>query len=512
MRVLLGTTNPSKVKRFSDLLKGYDIEFITLRDIEVIEEPKEMGNTPEENAIMKAELYGQYFDVVICNDSGLYFEELDFEDLRQPGLNIRTPMNMDRLSDEEMIDYYSKLIAGLGGKVTAYYLDGITVYNHGVISSFMDNMAAQKNGLFYMIDKASSKRFEGWPLDSLSINKENGKYFVDGSIEESKENIIKDQYQKTFIFPWDNGAWCANMTTLWAPFGCTDYNEDHRAIKDGKVYYQAASEEYKNALAYFHGWFEEGLIDIEVFSQDSSQYIAKGNGEDARLGTFVWWEIPEVVGYDRAEDYAYLPVLDGPDGTHHVNLNETSTVSRDQFAVTSACKDPKTLLNWVDQMYDPMISMQCNYGPIGVFFDETPDEKGVYKTIELKEGETEGELKSKTELLGPTRQLTEDYGKYFYLEARAQQRLDDLRDFWFNYVDSTESYPNVVYTEEEIDVINDRLSDLKSFTEERASHWLRDGGIEAEWDQYLKDLDSMGLQDVVGAWQSAYDRYAEAVK
>ena len=33
MRVLLGTTNPSKVKRFSDLLKGYDIEFITLRDI-----------------------------------------------------------------------------------------------------------------------------------------------------------------------------------------------------------------------------------------------------------------------------------------------------------------------------------------------------------------------------------------------------------------------------------------------------------------------------------------------
>ena len=191
MRVLLGTTNPSKVKRFSDLLKGYDIEFITLRDIEVIEEPKEMGNTPEENAIMKAEFYGQYFDVVICNDSGLYFEELDFD--------IRTPMNMDRLSDEEMIDYYSKLIAGLGGKVTAYYLDGIAVYNHGVISSFMDNMAAQKNGLFYMIDKASSKRFEGWPLDSLSINKENGKYFVNGSIEESKENIIKDQYQKSVV-------------------------------------------------------------------------------------------------------------------------------------------------------------------------------------------------------------------------------------------------------------------------------------------------------------------------
>lgn len=321
-----------------------------------------------------------------------------------------------------------------------------------------------------------------------------------------------DEIPMSFIFPESNGSWCAGMTTYWAPFGCTDYNADHRAIKDGKVYYQAASEEYKNAIAYYHNWFDEGLVDVEVFSQASSQYIAKGNGEDARLGTFVWWEIPEVVGYDRAADYAYLPILDGPDGTHHVNLNEGSTVGRSTFAVTNACKDPATLLNWVDQMYDPLISMQCIYGPIGVFFDETPDENGVYNTIQLKEGETEGELKSKNELQGPTRQLTEDYGKYYYMEERAQQRLNDLNDFWFQYVDSTESYPGgIVYTEEEITTINDRLSDLKSFTEEKASHWLRDGGIEEEWDQYLTDLDNMGLQDVIGAWQSAYDRYAAAM-
>ena len=191
MKVLLGTTNPSKVKRFSDLLKGYDIEFVTLNDIEITEEPEEKGTSPEENAIIKAKFYGQYFDIVICNDVGLYFKELDLEDSRQPGLNIRTPMNMNRLSDEEMIAYYSKLIAKLGGKVTAYYLDGIAVYNHGVIS--------QKTGVFDMVDKASSKRFEGCPLDSLSIDNETGKYFVDGSIGESKDNITKGQYEKSIV-------------------------------------------------------------------------------------------------------------------------------------------------------------------------------------------------------------------------------------------------------------------------------------------------------------------------
>ena len=33
----------------------------------------------------------------------------------------------------------------------------------------------------------------------LSMNKENGKYFVDGSMEESKENIIKDEYEKEIV-------------------------------------------------------------------------------------------------------------------------------------------------------------------------------------------------------------------------------------------------------------------------------------------------------------------------
>ena len=63
MTILLGTTNPSKVKRFSDLLKGYDVEFVTLKDLAITDEPEENGTTPEENAIAKAKFYGQYFEV-----------------------------------------------------------------------------------------------------------------------------------------------------------------------------------------------------------------------------------------------------------------------------------------------------------------------------------------------------------------------------------------------------------------------------------------------------------------
>lgn len=199
MKVLIGTTNPSKVKRFADLLKDCNIDFLTLKDLNIADEPDETGQTPEENAILKAKFYGRYFDIVICNDSGLYFEELSIHDSRQPGLNIRTPMNGHRLTDEEMIDYYSSLISSLGGKVSAYYLDGIAVYNQGTMSSFMDQEASKTLSSFYMVAKASVKRHERWPLDSISVYKETETYFVDESIEESKENIILGEYKEKMI-------------------------------------------------------------------------------------------------------------------------------------------------------------------------------------------------------------------------------------------------------------------------------------------------------------------------
>ena len=61
----------------------------------------------------------------------------------------------------------------------------------------MDKESSQKKS-FTMIDKASDKRFPGWPLDSLSLN-EKGEYFVSAKVEKSKENIIKGDYEKRVV-------------------------------------------------------------------------------------------------------------------------------------------------------------------------------------------------------------------------------------------------------------------------------------------------------------------------
>ncbi|MGN1346825.1 MAG: non-canonical purine NTP pyrophosphatase [Eubacteriales bacterium] len=196
MRVLIGTTNPSKVKRFETMLDGRNVEFLTLRDLGITEEPRETGTTPEENARLKAAFYGRYFDRVICNDSGLYFDELPLDDPRQPGLKVRSPEGT-RLNDEEMIDYYSRLVHSLGGRVTAYYLDGIAVCKDGKITSFMETGEVVRTGMFDMVETPSPLRHEGWPLDSLSVHRDSQTFFVDGGSRPapSEENVILGAYR-----------------------------------------------------------------------------------------------------------------------------------------------------------------------------------------------------------------------------------------------------------------------------------------------------------------------------
>ncbi len=195
MEILLGTTNPSKLKRFASMLDCCGCTFITPNDLNICGEPDENGRTPEENARMKAEFYGQYANYVLCEDSGLYLAQLALDDPRQPGLHIRTPMNSRRLDDEEMIAYYSELIRSLGGTADAYYLDAYAVFANGTISSFMDDGLCRTRS-FIMTAEPSPLRHPGWPLDSISKFRDTGLYFVEGKTDTSSGDPIALQEYK----------------------------------------------------------------------------------------------------------------------------------------------------------------------------------------------------------------------------------------------------------------------------------------------------------------------------
>ncbi|MCD7755328.1 MAG: extracellular solute-binding protein [Firmicutes bacterium] len=312
--------------------------------------------------------------------------------------------------------------------------------------------------------------------------------------------------------------WCWGQNIFYAGFGFTnwpnDVCNDLVLNDDGTVEFVCVRDGYRDAVTYFNKWYSEGLMDIEMFSQSTSQLIAKCS--QGQVGVTTWWYIEEIMG-DKADDYVFLPVLEGPDGTYNVTVRDGGAVNSGNLNITSACGNPEALLRFYDQWYDGEIVMQLQYGPIGVYFTEQ-DENGMWLSItdeESKElyGKSAGELKGVYEVYGPKLILSEYYSEYFYMEDRAIERLQDLNDSWVvPYVDSLTTYPiDCVFTADELDVIDRYRADFESLVAEQEALWLKDGGpTDEEWDAYVQRLiDSCGMNQLLEVYQAAYDRYAQ---
>lgn len=191
-KVLFATGNESKAKRFKDGLLRNGIEIITIKDIDEDIEVSEDGKDAIENALIKARAYAKVLDIpVFAMDDSLYIDNIP--DGKQPGLYVRR-VNGKRLSDEEMLTYYSNLAHeyGLDGKLTCRWVYGIAVINNGVESTY-----TWSKDDFYIVDKPSDKIDPGYPLNTISINKKLNKYFTDmtkedcDSVKEDESDVVE---------------------------------------------------------------------------------------------------------------------------------------------------------------------------------------------------------------------------------------------------------------------------------------------------------------------------------
>lgn len=187
MKILYGTTNKGKLQAMESAVKSLDIELIGLNDLDG-ELPciNENGNTPLENAEIKAKAYYEVFHMPVFScDSGLYFDELKAEE--QPGIHVRRIKGKE-LSDDEMIQYYASLARQHGGKIKGRYRNAIYfILDENHHYSSMDMSLATEP--FILVTEPHLKRVQGFPLDSLSINIASGKYYYDLKVKDVSTSV-----------------------------------------------------------------------------------------------------------------------------------------------------------------------------------------------------------------------------------------------------------------------------------------------------------------------------------
>ena len=184
-QVVFATNNPTKAKRFSDGLLEVGIEVLSLKDLNVSLDIDENGENVIENALLKArECYKRTNMPSIGLDDSLYLEGVPLE--KQPGLFVRR-VNGKTLNDDEMIKHYTNLVReyGIDGKINCKWIYGLAVINE----FGEENTYTWDKDNFYMVDVASDKVNQGYPLNSISKYKKLDKYFTE--LTEEDKSFIK---------------------------------------------------------------------------------------------------------------------------------------------------------------------------------------------------------------------------------------------------------------------------------------------------------------------------------
>jgi putative aldouronate transport system substrate-binding protein len=276
---------------------------------------------------------------------------------------------------------------------------------------------------------------------------------------------------------------------------------------DGTVMYGPLADGYLDYVTLMAQWYSEGLIDPDFTStitfddgvaMMSSDQCSASSDHGGVLGYVN--SLGTAVNADFNFVAAPSPVLNEGDQLHVGYLKGGAGLGK-VAAVTTACKNPEIAVKFLDQLYSDEGFMLCNYGTEG-------------KTYNLVDG-----LPVYTDLIanndkGTITDMLCAYAAPVVWPYESVLGRDDvstssqMAEVWDTNNDYSYSFPsNATLNAEEKEIYSDLYPEIKSYVDEMTVKFIM--GLEPleNYGAFVDTLNSLGVQDVITAYQSAYDRY-----
>ena len=298
--------------------------------------------------------------------------------------------------------------------------------------------------------------------------------------------------------PWRGVRWWASDYGLMGAFGNPgNYGTPYLAMDDeGRPYYALATDTFKDFVSFMHGLVEDGLADPELYTQDWAALVAKGNA--GILGsTASWVAEPAIVVGDNADQYVPVGPLTGPRGTQSYVYNGSRSADGGYaYAISSGMEYPEIAMRWINEMYDPLFSLQLNEGPIGVAIEIVNGNQ--IRSLPLAEGETRASRKNSTSLGGSAAFVWRDF--YEWEPSPESAALSYIRELIEPALPVDNNWPALFLSQEEIEQVQGLQDEIRPLSERYWADWVMNGGVEEEWDEYIAQIERLGLQDYLDAY------------
>ena len=273
---------------------------------------------------------------------------------------------------------------------------------------------------------------------------------------------------------------------------------------DNKVEMAALTDNYRKMVSYFHELWQEGLMDKDSFSQDYIPVSAKANLDQVgfvNYGNNNLW-----LGACRGS-FVQPPVLAGPDG-YHAWVGVNSLVQTNGAAcITAACKNPEAAMRYLDYFYSKDGTLAIRMGIEGKSYYV---EDGKYKLYDFIANDPNGltldEALCKWGLFGGgclPQYITDEVDMSAAQNADTKADVETLRP---DLIDP-ESLCKLLFSSDEAFELSVYQTDILNFVQENIVKFITGERDLAEWDDYVSQVQAMGLEQYLAIYQAAYDRW-----
>lgn len=311
---------------------------------------------------------------------------------------------------------------------------------------------------------------------------------------------------------WRQNIW----QTLSYPFLYLNNEFDYLQVgEDGKLTVSFIQPEFRDALEYMNQLCTEGLLDPLSFTQKQTEFKQLLENEEVQIigcipagSTSVYQTTSK-----RKEDLTHVPPLTGPDGACYAAYTASSLPEIGGF-ITKDCADPVAAYAMFDYMYERETAISARWGVKDVDWKE-PDEDavGLYENLGYEPciqhinyiwgtlqnhhwGEVHPTLRTYDMISGQVW----DGNPYDYNYTIAQA----IPDYMDKYPEDV--VLRLIYTQEEADSIAEFLANRDTMLSETVASFITGAHSLSEWDNFVSDMNALGLEDFLSVAQTAYDR------
>lgn len=285
-------------------------------------------------------------------------------------------------------------------------------------------------------------------------------------------------------------------------------------VEDGVVKYGYAEPAAKDFVATMADWYQKGLIDNEAFGSDEK--VCRSNVLNDDSGA-IFGFVASCIGtiMDSAAESnpdlelvgVQYPVLN--EGEVNQYIRRTAEVrTNGMVCITSACENIEAAMRYLDQFYSEEGIIAKNFGVEGLTYEMVNGEP-VYTDLIMNNPDG---LNISDALNRYTQASTPHVGVIdarYYEQYYVMEQQKNAFVLWNENSDAAIDflYPSASTTAEEAEELASIVTPLETYIYEEVAKFITGANSMDKWDDFVAQMEAMGLSRAIEIKQAAYDRY-----